>query len=128
MQLDDLVLVACYILYHSKRWTDGCGGNTDILVSSVKHSFFGSPLSTGAIRQLEDLFKAFDEQISYVLVKFANKDVSPSEFGKAMHDLKQRLVGIRNRSNQKDRREIEVSFAELKKSLSNEPPNSSRSD
>jgi 20S proteasome alpha/beta subunit len=93
--LDELILITCYIMYHTKRWTDGCGGNTDMVVSSVKNDFFGGVLSTADIRSLEDAFQEFDEQTAYMLRSLANS--SQSQFNKRLKAIREELVEIRRK-------------------------------
>jgi len=95
--LDDLILAACYVMYHTKRWTDGCGGNTDIIVSSIKRDFFGGLFSHSDIRILENTFKEFDEQGQFFLGKFANTNVSQRGFRKAVKELGYELGTIREK-------------------------------
>jgi 20S proteasome alpha/beta subunit len=118
MKLDELILIACYILYHTKRWTDGCGGNTDVWVSSAKHNFCGGVLPTQEIRALEDLFESFDERVASLLVKFVDKNTSETEFNRAAGQMNEELGAVRKRKFKDANAAVDWSFAALKKSIS----------
>jgi hypothetical protein len=96
--LDDLILAACYMMYHAKRWTDGCGGNTDMIVSSVKNDRFGGVFNTSQIRKSEEAFDEFDEHMRLLLSPFANANVNNSDFRKKIRDIQERLIEIRKKS------------------------------
>jgi hypothetical protein len=66
-EIDDMVIIACYILYHTKKWVDTCGGDTHLLVSSVENDFFGSPFSSADVQELERIFPLFDSNINNLL-------------------------------------------------------------
>jgi 20S proteasome alpha/beta subunit len=93
--LEDLILMASYILYHTKRWTDGCGGDTHVIVSSVKNSFFGCPFSRDEIKVLENMFEEFDDMTKYLLLGFANPNTKAAKFKNQAKDIQGRLSEIK---------------------------------
>lgn len=78
MGLDDLVLAACYIMYQTKKWVDGCGGKTDLLVASYKKDFFGS-ISNRDIGALERQFERCESSANLLLTNLLNPNVIPEE-------------------------------------------------
>ncbi len=66
MELDELVLAVCYIMFQTKKWVDGCGGNTDLIISSPGKHFFGG-IASCDIELLERQFEASDSVNSLLL-------------------------------------------------------------
>jgi 20S proteasome alpha/beta subunit len=121
--LEDSVLIASYILYHAKRWTDGCGGNTHVIVSSAKSDFFGCPFSPAEIKTLENMFEEFDDLTKPLLIGFANPNMRPTTFKSQAKDIQERLSEVK-RQHSKSLAGILESLARLKSkpSLASEQP------
>lgn len=98
LNLDDALIVACYILYHTKRWTDGCGGNTSVLVSSVRNGLFGGGIHPSEVKILETVFDEFDSHAHCMLMNFANPNVPDKDFKKSAQDIQDRLSSIRKKA------------------------------
>lgn len=84
-ELDDLVIVSCYVIFQAKRWVDGCGGNTDLLVLTDRLRF---GLSSEDIEHLEELFQEYDDQCGRLLTAIANPNAS-------LRDTAQRFAWMR---------------------------------
>lgn len=67
MSLDELAIVAAYIIYEAKRYSDGCEGNTDMVIYSHKHNY-GGGAPTQAVRELESIFEEFDKWVCRNLI------------------------------------------------------------
>jgi 20S proteasome alpha/beta subunit len=98
LNLDDALIVACYILYHTKRWTDGCGGNTSVVVSSMKNGLFGGGIHPSEVKILETVFDKFDSHTHCMLMNFANPNVQDKDFQKSAKDIQDRLSAIRKKA------------------------------
>lgn len=118
MGLDELVIAACYILGEAKRWVDGCGGNTDLLVASFKHNTFVS-LPSAEIRVLEDHFEELNRPISEIIIGFPNPNLSTKEFERAANKSQKWMGGKRDQMFSKGSR-----FFELLERLKTKPPRS----
>lgn len=71
MDLDEAVLAVCYIMHHTKKWVDGCGGTTDLLVSSTKKDFFWNVGSVD-ISNLEKQFEKCEETVNSLILNLLN--------------------------------------------------------
>jgi 20S proteasome alpha/beta subunit len=78
MELDEMILVALYVIYESKKWSDFCGGRTSLIVFSHKHNFFGS-IPSGMIVPMEERFEEFGQDLGNLLVALLNPNVSDEE-------------------------------------------------
>ena len=94
MGLDELVIVACYVLYHAKKWTDGCGGNTDLLIASYANDFFGGVRSAD-VKMLETIFEEVDEWVKELIVGLPNSNVSQVEFRSLVRHVQERMLETR---------------------------------
>src|SRR5258708_11268684 len=98
LKLDDAIIIACYILYHAKRWTDGCGGDTSVVVSSVKNGLFGGGIHALEIKHLESAFDEFDSHMHCALMNFANPNVADKDFRESSKTIQNRLIDIRKKA------------------------------
>ena len=71
MDLDELVLAACYIMFQTKKWVDGCGGKTDLLVASYKKDFFGG-IASRDIESIEQQFEQCEESVNLLITDLLN--------------------------------------------------------
>jgi 20S proteasome alpha/beta subunit len=69
--LDELVLAMCYVMSQTKKWVDGCGGNTDLVVSSYKRDIFGG-VSSRDIEALEKQFEFCEKTTNLLLTDLVN--------------------------------------------------------
>jgi 20S proteasome alpha/beta subunit len=92
LQLDDLIITACYIAYQAKKWVDGCGGNTDLLVLT-KELRIG--LSSADIAALESLFAQYDEEYGNVLTAVANPNTSHGKAAGTLQEMRHDLLAAR---------------------------------
>jgi hypothetical protein len=76
MDLDELVLAACYIMFQTKKWVDGCGGKTDLIVSSYKKDFFGG-ISNREIESLEQQFEESEDSVNLLVTDLLNPNRTP---------------------------------------------------
>jgi len=75
MDLDELVLAICYVMFQTKKWVVGCGGNTDIVVSSYKRDLFGN-IATPDIESLERQFETCEDTVNLLLTDLVNPNRS----------------------------------------------------
>lgn len=71
MNLDELVLAMCYVMFQTKKWVDGCGGNTDLVVSSYSRDMFGG-ISSRDIESLEKQFESCETTTNLLLTDLVN--------------------------------------------------------
>lgn len=77
MSMDEALLAACYIMHQTKKWVDGCGGNTDLLISSVrKHNIF-TTIGSRDIERVEEQFEICEEPINTLIVALLNPNRDP---------------------------------------------------
>jgi hypothetical protein len=95
LDLDDLFVVACYIVFEAKKWVDGCGGNTDLLIASYKNKKFGF-VSSADIKRLEDAFEEFDQRIDRLLAPFSNVNRPDEDFVSDIQQVQERLLEFRH--------------------------------
>lgn len=89
MNLDEMVLAACYVMYQTKKWVDGCGGKTDIVISSKKNQFFGG-IAGYEIEDLERQFESFEESVNWLITDLINPNRSFKEVsGLLLHAKKE---------------------------------------
>jgi hypothetical protein len=88
MALDEMVLAVCYIMYQTKKWVDGCGGKTDIVISSKKKHFFGG-IAGYEIEELERQFEHFEESVNWLITDLINPNRSLKEVNKALARARQ---------------------------------------
>jgi 20S proteasome alpha/beta subunit len=96
MNLDEMVLAACYIMYQTKKWVDGCGGKTDIVISSRKNHFFGG-LAGYEIEELERQFEQFEESVNWLMTDLINPNRSFEEIEGVLARAKEN--GVRSRKS-----------------------------
>jgi 20S proteasome alpha/beta subunit len=94
MNLDEVVLAACYIMYRTKKWVDGCGGKTDIVISSKKNQFFGG-IAGYEIEELERQFEQFEESVNWLMTDLINPNRSLKEVAGVLVRAKE--SGMRSR-------------------------------
>lgn len=88
LELDDLVTIACYILYQAKRWVDGCGGNTDIYVMT-KEGDLG--IRSHDIEAMEKMFAHCDENYDHLLAYSLNPNTPSADIAKSIGRLRAML-------------------------------------
>jgi 20S proteasome alpha/beta subunit len=71
MDLDELVLAMCYVMFQTKKWVEGCGGNTDLIVSSFSRDLFGG-ISSRDIESLEEQFESCEITTNLLLTDLLN--------------------------------------------------------
>jgi hypothetical protein len=92
LELDDLIITACYIAFQAKQWVDGCGGNTDLLVLT-KELRIG--LSSDDIAALESIFAEFDGRYGNVLTAVTNPNIGQRKAATALQDMSHDLLTVR---------------------------------
>jgi hypothetical protein len=89
-------LVAIYILNQAKRWVDGCGGKTDVLLLSDRDKKI-TRIPTDEVETLERHFNDFNGYIQPVLLAAADGAVSHAEYERVMHEFAGNLLGLRGK-------------------------------
>jgi len=119
-ELDELVIVACYIMLHTKKSADMVGGNTDLVVASFTNKFFGA-LSSQDVKSLESIFEQFDECMADLLIGFANRNVTQDVFKTLTERVFERMTQERIIASAMGKRLFDV-FDRLKTKPYSEPP------
>jgi 20S proteasome alpha/beta subunit len=94
MDLDELVLAVCYIMFQTKKWVDGCGGNTDLIIASKEKQFFGG-IASRDIELLERQFEA-GGSLNSLLLDFLNPNLNEERIESLISHAK----GFRNVSKE----------------------------
>jgi len=89
-------IVALYILNQTKRWVDGCGGNSDILLLSHRNRII-TRIPTQDIKTLESHFDNFNEHLRPILVGCADGKMSQSAFEQAMKQFEFNMDSLRGK-------------------------------
>jgi len=89
LSLKQASLVAIYILHQAKKWVDGCGGNSDIILMS-KDNLKWARLPTDEVKTLETHFDSFFEYMRPVLIAAADGTVLEPDFDRLLKDFCQR--------------------------------------
>lgn len=89
-------LLAIYILHQVKRWVDGCGGKSDILLLSNRERKIGR-MPTDEVTTLEKDFDAFDEAVNPVLFAASNAAMKHDEYKEVMSQFELKIFGLRGK-------------------------------
>lgn len=96
MTLTQTGLIAVYLLHQVKRWVDGCGGKSDILLlSNTGRKIVRMP--TNDIENLEKHFDEFDRFMLPVMIAAADGTVSHADYEKAVQDFKINIFTLRGK-------------------------------
>jgi 20S proteasome alpha/beta subunit len=94
MTLVSASLVAVYILRQAKRWVDGCGGNSDILLLSDWDRRI-TRIPTSKVEELEKHFDDFDLRVLPVFLAAADATVTHQDYEKIMHQFAMDILALR---------------------------------
>jgi len=87
--------LAIHILNRVKQNTDGCGGNTDmLLLRSTGRKLAGIP--TDDIADLETKFDGFDDAVKKLLLTFPDSTISQDDFEKLIAQFRLDLLSLRS--------------------------------
>jgi len=95
MSLEHAGLVAVYVLHQAKRWVDGCGGKSDILLLSNDGTILR--MSTEMVEHLEQHFDEFNSHLRPVLIACADREFDSKKFDEMMDDLDYQLRLLRGK-------------------------------
>jgi 20S proteasome alpha/beta subunit len=95
MTVEHAGLTAVYVLQQAKRWVDGCGGNSDIVVLSNDGNVL--QMSAGMVNQLEKHFDEFNRHLRPIIIACADRDVEDKKFNEMMDDFDYQLRRLRGR-------------------------------
>ena len=95
MTVEHAGLTAVYVLHQAKRWIDGCGGNSDIVVLSNDGNIL--QMSTRMVDQLEKHFDEFNRYLGPILIGCADRDFDSTKFEEMMDDFDYQLRKLRGR-------------------------------
>jgi hypothetical protein len=96
MPLSQGSLVALYVLRQTKRWVDGCGGNSDVLLLSDRNRAI-ERISTADVTTLESHFDEFNGCIYPLLIATADRLASDAEFKEVMRQFGIQMLGLRGK-------------------------------
>jgi hypothetical protein len=90
-------LIAIYILHQVKRWVDGCGGNSDIILIG-RHNLTWARLPTENVESLEKHFDQFFEYLLPILIGAADSSITETDFDKLVNKFsKLDMLGLRGK-------------------------------
>jgi len=87
--LKEAGLTAIYILHQVKKWVDGCGGNSDIILLS-QEKLAWARIPTDEVKILETNFDMFTEAIRPILVGAVDSTLPHPEFDQLLKDFAHR--------------------------------------
>jgi 20S proteasome alpha/beta subunit len=94
--LVEAYIVLAYILYHAKRWVDGCGGKSDIfLLPHDSHSV--TRLPSTEIEKLESYFDDLDNTLRPLLTACPSEPTNDPQFRARVEETTRLLWGARSR-------------------------------
>jgi 20S proteasome alpha/beta subunit len=96
MSLSHAGLIALYTLRQAKRWVDGCGGNSDILLLSNRECKT-TRIPTDQIKELEAHFDEFDKAIRPVLISCADGAMEHTAFDQVMKAFQLEMLKLRGK-------------------------------
>jgi len=83
MNLDEAILAVCYIMYQTKQWIDGCGGKTDLLISSIKKDVF-TTVGSHDIELVEKHFGTCETSVNSLIINLLNPNCGPERIDTLM--------------------------------------------
>lgn len=89
LSLQELSVIAGYILYYAKKWVDGCGGRSDIFLSNRSRGF--TPIPQQAVSLLESYFDRLDAALSPILMASPCQPKNDALFRKLLKQLSKDL-------------------------------------
>ena len=99
MALDEIIIAACYIVYQAKKWVDGCGGNTDLMVLTDEYRI---GMSSDDIKVIEGFFEEYDKWIDNCLTAMANPRGTITDAARTIQAARQRLLKCRKKLTKHD--------------------------
>jgi 20S proteasome alpha/beta subunit len=95
VQLSEAAIISSYVLYHVKKWVDGCGGNTDIALvpkGSAKTIF----LPSEDVDKFERYAKAYDDAVKGLLLAAPRTPKNRSLFKQYIQTAENELYSARS--------------------------------
>jgi 20S proteasome alpha/beta subunit len=92
--LIEAYIISAYILYHAKRWVDGCGGKSDIFLLPNDTENV-TRLGTEEIKSLESYFDLFDSALRPLLVACPSEPQNDAKFKSQLAQSNQNLWAAR---------------------------------
>jgi len=96
LQLPQAGLVALYVLQQAKRWVDGCGGNSDILLLSDQGKKI-TRMPTADVTGMEAHFDMFNSAMRNVLIKVADASVPYSMISQVVKQFQLDMLALRGK-------------------------------
>jgi 20S proteasome alpha/beta subunit len=94
VSLFDAALISIYVLFHVKRWVDGCGGKTDISLiqrTGGRMSFMPSD----EVEKLEKYCESYDDAVIGLLTATPRNPKDRAAFDTQVEVAKQKLIAAR---------------------------------
>lgn len=95
MSIDEAALAALYVLHQAKRWVDGCGGNSDILL--LTHEGEILRMGTEWVTSLETHFDEFNRHLGPLRIACADRHKEPRDFDKIMDEFDYQIQRLRGK-------------------------------
>jgi hypothetical protein len=89
-------IISAYVLYHAKRWVDGCGGNSDIFLLP-NNSTTVTRLPSSDIETLESYFNDLDAALRPLLTACPTEPDNDSRFRQQLAESDRGLWAARAR-------------------------------
>jgi hypothetical protein len=94
MPLSQGSLVALYVLNQTKRWVDGCGGKSDVLLLSDRNRSIAR-FPTNEVESLEKHFDEFDEYVRPLPIAAADRNLPHDHFDELMKQFGINMLSLR---------------------------------
>jgi 20S proteasome alpha/beta subunit len=95
MNIDEVAIAGCYILHQAKKYVDGCGGDTNIVIASFKHDYCAG-LGSKQIKAMEESFDQFDQAINIGRLALPNSNISHKDFQQRLEFVTQKMLKVRH--------------------------------
>ena len=89
-------IVALYVLNQTKRWVDGCGGNSDVLLlANQARSIVRIPAED--VQTMEKHFDEFNDYVRPLLLATADRETADATFKELMRQFGIEMLGLRGK-------------------------------
>lgn len=97
LPLKQAALIAIYILHQAKKWVDGCGGNSDIVLL-YEQELKWARVPTSDVESLEKHFESFFDYLRPVLIGAADGSITEPIFDKVLDNfVKRDMLSLRGK-------------------------------
>ena len=90
VQINEAAIICIYALHHVKKWVDGCGGNTELIVIPRFGQVTSMPSSQ--IQEIEKYCEAYDDAVKNLLIQIPRTPHSLELFDAYILEAKNKLA------------------------------------